>query len=115
MTDRFVLNHIRNIPLFERLSPDQLGALSTAFQVLRFEPGEIVFAQGQPTQGMFVFISGKALLTRQTPQGEQNLGLIGGGQYINEAALNEPMIESATLRVLEPSVVLFLSRARMDA
>jgi membrane protein YdbS with pleckstrin-like domain len=115
MTDRFVLNHIRNIPLFERLSPDQLGALSTAFQVLRFEPGDIVFAQGQPTQGMFVFVSGKALLTRQTPQGEQQLGLIGGGQYINEAALNEPMIESATLRVLEPSVVLFLSRARMDA
>jgi membrane protein YdbS with pleckstrin-like domain len=115
MTDRFVLNHIRSIPLFERLSPDQLGALSTAFQVLRFEPGEIVFAQGQPTQGMFVFVSGKALLSRQTPQGDQSLGLIGGGQYINEAALNEPMIESATLRVLEPSVVLFLSRARMDA
>jgi membrane protein YdbS with pleckstrin-like domain len=115
MTDRFVLNHIRNIPLFERLSPDQLGALSTAFQVLRFEPGEIVFAQGQPTQGMFVFVSGKALLSRQTPQGEQHLGLIGGGQYINEAALNEPMIESATLRIVESSVVLFLSRARMDA
>ncbi len=115
MTDRFVLNHIRSIPLFERLSPEQLSALSTAFQVRRFEPGEIVFAQGQPTQGMFVFVSGKALLTRQTPQGEQQLGLVGGGQYINEAALNEPMIESATLRVLEPSVVLFLSRARMDA
>ena len=115
MTDRFVLNHIRNIPLFERLSPDQLGALSTAFQVLRFDPGEIVFAQGQPTQGMFVFVSGKALLTRVTPQGEQNLGLIGGGQYINDAALNEPMIESATLRIVESSVVLFLSRAHMDA
>jgi membrane protein YdbS with pleckstrin-like domain len=115
MTDRFVLNHIRNIPLFERLTPDQLAALSTAFEVLRFQPGEIVFAQGQPTRGMFVFVSGKALLSQQTPQGERHLGLIGGGQYINEAALNEPMIETATLRIVEPSVVLFLSRARMDA
>jgi CRP-like cAMP-binding protein len=117
----FVLNHIKNIPLFERLTPDQLGALSLQFQVLRFEPGEIVFAQGQPTQGMFVFVSGKALLMRQTvpaapgaQPGEQRLGLITGGQYVNEAALSAPMIESASLRAVEPCVVLFLSRGRLE-
>ncbi len=121
MNDAFVLNHIKNIPLFERLTPEQLAALSLQFQVLRFEPGEIVFAQGQPTQGMFIFVSGKALLTRQvqpttpgTPAGEQRLGLITGGQYLNEAALSAPMVESATLRAAESAVVLFLSRGRLE-
>jgi hypothetical protein len=104
--------------VFERLTPDQLEALSAAFQVLRFQPGEVVFAQGQPTQGMFVFVSGQALLTRSASANgqpvEQRLGMVGSGQYLNEAALNAPMIESATLRVVESSVILFLARGRLE-
>ena len=64
MPERFVQSHIRNLPLFQRLTPQQLAAMAEAFQVLRFEPNEVIFRQGQPSQGMFVFVSGRGVLTQ---------------------------------------------------
>lgn len=111
---RFVQNHLRALPLFERLSADQLAVVAQAFQILRYEPGQLVFQQGQPTQGMFVFVSGRGILTRRGANGfEEQIGQVTGGQYLNEMALYRPGIETASLRVVETMIVLFLSRAAM--
>jgi len=113
-SERFVQNHLRALPLFERLSPDQLAVVARSFQVLRYEPGQLVFQQGQPTQGMFVFVSGRGILTRRGANGfEEQIGQVTGGQYLNEMALYRPGIETASLRVVETMIVLFLSRAAM--
>ena len=40
MAERFVHAHIRNLPLFEQLSPPQIGVVASIVQVLRFEPGQ---------------------------------------------------------------------------
>jgi hypothetical protein len=63
MADRFIQSHIRQLPLFEQLSPPQIGLLSNIVQLLRLEPGQLALQEGQPTQGMFLFVSGRGART----------------------------------------------------
>jgi len=115
MANPFIQSHIKTLPIFARLTPEQLDWLTEAFQVLRFDSGKIVFQQGRPTQGMFVVVDGRGVLTQSGPDGvERHTGSLSDNQYINEAALFAEGVESSTLRVTEASVILFLSRQRLD-
>lgn len=118
MAERFVQSHIKRLLLFERLPDPQLEMVANAFQVLRFEPGAVVFQQGQPAQGLFYFAAGRGVLTRW----EQNeggspvqvpIGEVRANEFVGEAALFAQMQETATLHIVESSVVLFLSRQRL--
>jgi len=115
MPDRFVETHIRKIPLFSRLPDDQLRWVTEAFRVMRVEPGEFIFRQGQPTQGMYMLITGRADLIQTGADHTVNrhLGSVGPNQYLNEVALFKPGTESASLRVAETATVLFISRQRL--
>lgn len=117
--DRFVLSHIRDLPLFARLPPEQLELVGTAFEIVRAPQGSILFQQGQPSQGVYVFTSGRGALTQAvaataiTPPGEMILAYTQLGQALNEVALFHETTETATLRVVEEAIVLFLSRRHM--
>jgi hypothetical protein len=112
-SDRFVQNHLRNLPLFERLSPQQLTLVTNIVEVIRYQQGQLVFQQGQPTRGMVIFVSGRGILARIGADGlEDRLGSVESGQYVNEAALHQEGIETASLRIVEESIVLFLDRRR---
>lgn len=93
------------------MTPDQINLMASAFQVIRYEPGQLVFHQGQPTRGLMVFISGRGILTQRGADGlEDRIGMVETGQYINEASLYHEGLESASLRIVEQSIVLFLDR-----
>lgn len=114
MADRFIYSHIRRLPMFQQLNDQQLAIIADAFQVMRFEPGEVVFQQGQPARGMYMFISGQGALLRKDPDGiQRQIGLVGENQYLNEGALLRPLTETATLQILSTAVVLALPRDRL--
>lgn len=116
MPERFVASHIRRIPLFQQLPDDTLAKIVPQFAVLRFNANDVVVAQGQATQGFFMLASGGGRLLRQQPDGTTlTVGLLADGQAIGEEALFRMGAESVTLQITEPSVVLFLSFARMQS
>ncbi|MBC8099300.1 MAG: cyclic nucleotide-binding domain-containing protein, partial [Armatimonadetes bacterium] len=110
MADPFVIAHIRRLPLFAALSEDQLTAVSQALRVTRYTPGELLFQQGQATMGMYLLVTGRGMLMQYTPEAWRQIGLVEANQYLNEAALFREGVESATLQIIEPSIVLFLAR-----
>lgn len=111
MSDPFITSHIQTLPLFARLSPEQIDRVAAAVQVLRFNPGDLVFQQGQNARGLYKFISGSAILIQTGPDGHpRQIGGIGANQYLNEAALVRPVREAASLRAEEPAIVLLMSR-----
>ncbi|MDX2162086.1 MAG: cyclic nucleotide-binding domain-containing protein [bacterium] len=113
MADRFVLARIQHLPLFDQLTEAQLEVVSDVFQAVRYEPGMTVFKQGQPSQGLMLIVSGRGVFSRVNPQGfEEQIGMIGAGEYINESALFTDGYESATLFVVESMIVLLLARPR---
>src|SRR5258705_12725811 len=109
MADRFVLSHLKRFPLFERLSPQQLEAVANAVQVLRYQPGEVIFTQGQPTTGAVIFASGRGELTQVGSDGvNRQVGVVETGEYLNEAALFSDVIAPVTFRTIEVPTVFFL-------
>jgi hypothetical protein len=114
MPDRFIETHIRQISMFQRLNEAQLDLIVQAFQVLRFQPGELVIQQGNATQGLFLLVSGAGALFQTLPDGsERQVGLMQEDDVLDRGALFASGIETVTLRVTEPTILLFLSRKRM--
>ncbi len=114
MADRFIESHIRQVPLFARIPAEQLQWIVEAFEIMRFDAGEIIFRQGEPNRGMSVIVSGRAQITQTDELGNAHpMGYVTAGKYVNEIALFRAEPESATLRVLETTTLLFLSRRRL--
>ncbi|MEO8611243.1 MAG: cyclic nucleotide-binding domain-containing protein [Chloroflexota bacterium] len=114
MADRFVLSHLKRFPLFEHLTPQQLEVVANAVQVLRFQPGEVIFTQSQQTTGAVIFASGRGELTQVgSDRVNRQVGVVEAGEYLNEAALFSDVIAPVTLRAIEVSIALFLGRQQM--
>lgn len=106
---------LRQIPIFQALSPAQLQAVAAQCQPLHFEPGSLVFAQGQVKQGAMIFASGRAVLTQTDTLGNETVvGQVRAGQIAGESGLYGEGVEPANVRVVEPADVLFLSRKRYN-
>lgn len=115
MADPFIRSRINNLPLFQRLPAEQIDSVAEVFEAYQLQPNDIVFQQGYPAQGMYVFVSGLGHLTRTTADGsEQFVAEVRAGQYVGEAALFKSINESMTLRVIEQAIVLYLSRERFN-
>jgi CRP-like cAMP-binding protein len=114
MADRFILSQVRRLPMFSALDMAQSEAVANAMQVLRYEPGEDLLRQGQPSPGMFLFVSGSGLLFQRGPDGaELPFGKVSANEYTGETALFSEQISPLTLRAAETVVTLFLSRQNM--
>lgn len=115
MPDRYVESHIKRNPMFQNLYPEELDLVVKAFQLLRFNPGELVVRQGNPTQGLFILVEGEALIIEEQSNGRgMAVGKLQAGAVLDRGALFSEGSEPTTVRVTQPSVVLFLSRKRMN-
>jgi twitching motility protein PilT len=65
-----VTDALGKCPLFRALKPEHLPQLLKAAQVLRFEPGEVVIQQGEPSDSFFVLVEGDATIRTESAQGE---------------------------------------------
>lgn len=105
--------HLRRLPLFAQLPPQHLEWARSAIEELNYNPGETVFKAGDEAKGMYMFISGRGKLVRETDGRQEVLAHIGTNQYINEAALFKASTETATLQIIEQARVLYISRRRL--
>ncbi len=113
MPERFEAQ-IRLLPLFAQLPQQQLNWAQEAMRIMRFEPGELVFQQGEEAKGLYMFLMGQGQLIRVEADGQQRvLGMVGVNQYLNEAALFKAGRETASLHVLQTATVLFVSRQQL--
>lgn len=112
-SDPFIQRHIRNLPLFARLTSEQIDMVARAAEVVRLQPGQLAFQQNQPTRGLMLFVAGRGVLTRLNENGvEEPVGSVETGQYINESALYATSRESASLRIVQPAVIILIPRGR---
>ena len=102
---------IRQLPLFARLPDQYMEWVQEAARLMRVEPGEYIFRQGDEARGLYMMVTGEAVLVRRLPDGrEQEIAIVGAGQYLNEQALFREGGETASLEVTQTATVLFISR-----
>lgn len=87
------------------LEPDLIQLNMEAPPVLRpehFEPGEMIFAQGDVGDRVYLIQKGRVEVLLKTDAGETTLGVLGPGEFFGEMAVLGKAARGATVRCIEP-------------
>lgn len=76
------------LPLFQELSPEQLGHIAAATREKRLAKGEMLFQKGDAPRGFFVVVFGQLKLAFPSSQGnEKVVEILGPKQSFGEAVM----------------------------
>jgi len=103
---------LRNVPLFQDLSQEELLAIVPLLQENRWNRGKLLFMEGDPGDELFIVQSGIVKIYRFDDEREIILTLIGPGEFFGEMALFQPsQSRSASAETLESCVLYTLRRS----
>ncbi|MBW2426691.1 MAG: Crp/Fnr family transcriptional regulator [Deltaproteobacteria bacterium] len=106
-----VLESLRAIPLFRRVSEGDLEELATHLIERRFPKNATVVEEGLPGDYMYVIRQGRVKVTKASEDGrEKIMNFLEAGAFFGDMALLGNETRSASVKTLEESVLLALSR-----
>jgi signal transduction histidine kinase len=103
-----------NSPLLRLFVSADREVLSQSFTELHCHTGEIIFAEGEAGDTMFLIRSGRVAIVKGDLAAPSILAYRGAGDIIGEMALLENQPRSATVIALEQSRLLGISRQRFE-
>jgi hypothetical protein len=107
----FFLNKIH---LFNGLNDEQLAGIAVKLEERTLGSGTVVFERGGEADGFFMIYRGRVQVTRPRRTGQDFLAWLVAGDYFGEEALFAKRARSATVRVVEESLLFFLPRKEFD-
>ncbi|MGE5327636.1 MAG: Crp/Fnr family transcriptional regulator [Deltaproteobacteria bacterium] len=107
---------LKKVPLFADLEPGELEILAAAAVPRHFEPGEMIFSEGEPCEGLYVVESGEVKLFKISASGrEQVLTLEGPGGSIAELPVFDGGNYPASASADKPSDLVFVRKKDLRA
>src|SRR3954469_14039821 len=102
-----ILAALKHVPLFDHLSNRDLKKVARLLHERMYQPGEVIFREGDPGAGMFIVRKGKVNIVIRRPDGsDQLLTPIGERQFFGEMALLEAAPRSASAVAVEKAELL---------
>lgn len=106
-----VLESLRAIPLFRRVLDGDLEELGTHLIERRFPKNATVVEEGLPGDYMYVIREGRVKVTKASEDGrEKIMNFLEAGAFFGDMALLGNETRSASVKTLEESMLLALSR-----
>jgi len=103
---------LRNVPLFAGLDEERLSALARVTLRTGFGRNTTIIAAGDPTDSLYIVISGRLKVLMGDEQGrEVILCILGPGEFFGEMGLLDDLPRSASVVTLEPCELLKISKA----
>ena len=103
---------LNNLPMFAELNGRELNVLEKMVHVRNYGVSEVVFEEGDPGTGMYMIRSGGVSILAKNQQGtDDELALLGPGDFFGETTLTAPAPRSATARTTEQTELIGLFRA----
>lgn len=97
---------LQGIPLFEGLSPRQLGQIARLAEEVEVPANKRLTVAGEAGRELFVILDGTALM--KTPQGRTEQ--LGAGQFFGEMSLVDGGPRSATVEATTPMHLLVVGQ-----
>ncbi|MCS6802873.1 MAG: ATP-binding cassette domain-containing protein [Chloroflexota bacterium] len=105
---------LKAIPLFRDFDEAGLAALAARLATEELNANEIVFAQGDPADKLYLILSGQVEVTTVGPAGEERLfAVLNEGDHFGEMALRRESPRTTTARTRTPTVLLSLDRRQI--
>jgi serine/threonine protein phosphatase PrpC len=101
-----IFDTLRHVDLFAELAMPELVRVSNACRSLELGADEVVIAEGEASETLFMVISGGVEVLRSG----KKVAVLGSGSHFGEMALLSQRPRSATVRTREPSKLLALDR-----
>ncbi|MDQ7005811.1 MAG: Crp/Fnr family transcriptional regulator [Acidobacteriota bacterium] len=99
------------LPLFSRLSPDELGRLAALGGVQRYEKNQVIFNEGEPGVGFHVVLGGRVKVFKSSAEGrEQILHIWTAGEIFGEVPVFAGGSYPASALALDAVRTFFLPR-----
>src|ERR1700704_3696122 len=107
MRSEEVVELLGNVPVFSTLVHDDLERIAQFAVPREFEPGEVVFREGDASDTCYVVSDGRARAIRSHTDGRTlTLATFGPGDFFGELALFEDERRSATVEAIERTGVV---------
>jgi CRP-like cAMP-binding protein len=97
---------------FHRIPPANIQAIFLRLQRTPFRAGEVVIKQGDEGDYFYIIVSGKCVVTRETPLNREGIKLaeLGVGDTFGEEALIAEAKRNATVAMLTDGVLMRLNK-----
>ena len=102
---------LRKIPIFSQVDDDDLDAIAALLIERVYEKNAIVVEEGLAGDYMYVIQEGRAKVTKESEDGrEKIMNFLEAGAFFGDMALLDAAPRSASVKTLEPTRLLALSR-----
>ena len=102
-----VVELLGRVPAFSTLEPSDLERIAEVAVPRQFEPGQVVFREGDASDTCYVVREGHARAVRTHGDGRTiTLATFGPGDIFGELAMFEDELRSATVEAIEPTSVV---------
>jgi len=93
---------LRRVPLFAGLGEAQLDQLAAGSVRRAFPKGRTIVAEGEPSQSLYILLSGRAKVQRSDAEGKEViLAVLGPGECFGEMSLIDEAPRSASVITIE--------------
>lgn len=100
---------LMHAPLFSALDAEAATALRASMVESRVPRGDVIFAEGEPGDRMYVILDGKVKLGQTSVDGRESLlAVLGPGEVFGELSLFDPGPRTATATAVTDVVVIGL-------
>lgn len=103
--DRATLARLRRMPVFDAMEPDLLPALLELAHLRRFEPGEVIIAEGAMDRLVYFLVHGRCAVN---VDGMDLAAISRTGDVFGEMGMLDGKPRSATVTAVEPTLCLVL-------
>ena len=94
---------LQRVPLLASLREEQLARLAASTVRRNFAKGRTIVAEGDPSQALYLLLSGRAKVQRSDTEGKEViLAVLGPGEFFGEMSLVDDEPRSASVITLEP-------------
>ena len=107
---------LRRAPLFAALDDGSASALQGSMSRVSMRRGDVVFAEGDLGDRLYVVADGKVKLGRTATDGRENLlAILGPGEMFGELSVFDPGARTSTATALTEGVLLGLGQRDLRA
>ncbi len=100
---------VRTAPLFAALDDEAAAALRSSMIEVELSRGQVLFAEGDPGDRLYLVTRGKIKLGRTSADGRENLlAVLGPGEMFGELSLFDPGPRTSTATALTDAAALAL-------
>jgi CRP/FNR family transcriptional regulator, cyclic AMP receptor protein len=106
---------VRSAPLFAALDEEAANALRSTMREIRLRRGQILFAEGDPGDRLYVIAEGKVKLGMRSGDGRENLlAVLGPNQMFGELSFFDPGPRNATATAVTDAHLLELGHEDLE-